>query len=160
MAASEPGREGIWSSEKGVSAPFPTNQPRSLDPVPARRSVESAIVCGMCNHAIAKRNCGVLEFPQDSAGCEHWKGWQLSAHRPDCVPGGVWKVADPRQSAQPSLSRRLELLPAIIECPHCAVPNLFDPTRLNVRVDQLVAREDRLRRHNHVEGIAPQIGAT
>jgi hypothetical protein len=111
MAASEPGREGIWSSEKGVSAPFPTNHPRSLDPVPARRSVESAIVCGMCNHAIAKRNCGGARVPSrlsrlraleglatisSSAGLRAWRS--LEGGRPPAT-GAAFALQSPRAPA-------------------------------------------------------------
>lgn len=113
----------------------------------------------MCNHPIAERHCGVLQFPNDSAGCPRWKGWRLCPYLPDEIPGGVWKVAEPWQSVQPALCGRLELLPAIIECPHCTVPNLFDPRVLNVRQDQLVARADWLRRHSHADAFVPRIGS-
>lgn len=127
------------------------DRPDGLNPVLARRSVESVILCGICNHAIAERNGEVLEFPHDSPGSERWKGWQPADHQVDSVPGGVWKVAGPLEIVQPALRSRLELLPAIIECPHCTVPNLFDPRRLNVRVHQLAARAERLRRYSHLD---------
>lgn len=101
----------------------------------------------------------MLQFPNDTSGCERWKGWRLSPYLHDEIPGGVWKVAEPWQSAQRSLCGRLELLPAIIECPHCTVPNLFDAKLLNVREDQLVAREDWLRRHPHADRVVLQIGS-
>ncbi len=40
----------------------------------------------------------------------------------------------------------LDMLPAVIECGFCRVPNLLDWKQLNVRPDQSAARAERMRR--------------
>lgn len=118
-----------------------------LDPIRARRGVDCAIVCGSCGHLIAERCGDTLCFPQDSTPCDHWRGWRHLDHRSAKIPGGLWRVAGCDEASQPGLTSRLEVLPAVIECSFCRVPNLFDAPQLNVRAEQMVARADRASRH-------------
>jgi hypothetical protein len=121
-----------------------------LDPIRARRGVDCAIVCGSCGHLVAERCGDMLCFPQDSTPCGHWRGWRRLDHRSAKIPGGLWQVAGCDEASQPGLTSRLEVLPAVIECPFCRVPNLFDARELNVRSQQGLARADREWRHGRL----------
>lgn len=59
-------------------------------------------------------------------------------------PGGLWEVAPEHEAKQEALGDRLEMLPAIVECPSCGAGDLFDPEQLVLRPNQLVARAHRL----------------
>lgn len=107
----------------------------------ADRSTQT-LNCGACNQAIADATGGILTFLRDSD--EQWQGWVRSVGwRPDS-PGGLWEVASKHHAKQMHMNDRLEMLPAIVECPFCTAGNLFDPERLVLRPNQLVARAHRL----------------
>lgn len=136
MAGREDCAEGFAA---GRTADGPLAVP-ALHPALSRRSVDRQVVCGACGHTIAERRGDVLLFPQDL--CSGWRGWRRVEQRAT-MAGGYWEIAGETASRQALLGQRLELLPAVIECPFCGVPNLFDPKRLNVTADQSAARLQR-----------------
>lgn len=105
-------------------------------------SLSHTINCGACNKVIADAADGILSFLRDAD--EQWKGWVLSVGWRSDSPGGLWEAAPQQQARQAALSDRLEMLPAIVECPSCTAGNLLDPEQLVLRPNQLVARAHRL----------------
>lgn len=105
-------------------------------------SLSHTITCGACDKVIADAADGILAFLCDSD--EQWKGWVRSIGWRHDSPGGLWEVAPQHQAKQPALSDRLEMLPAIVECPSCTAGNLLDPEQLVLRPNQFVARAYRL----------------